>query len=133
MTIISQFDRTVSQMMRQFGSTAILQIATLGAYDPSTSEASVTYQNFQVNAVFLDYVRKAEGLGEEKNTLVQSGDKQVYIQPPQKATGVTMPVPKPNKDLIKINGVSYKIVTVKQFNTSMTAGGAVLYELYVRE
>lgn len=133
MTAFSQFDRVVATMMAKFGTVGYIQVATVGAYDPATSQVSVTYKDVPVNIITFDYIRKTEGLGEEKNTLVQSGDKQILVQPTQKAGGAVLPVPKPNKDLFKMNGVSYKIITSKQYNTSMTNDGAVLYELYIRE
>jgi hypothetical protein len=133
MTAFTQFDRVVATMMKQFGKVGYIQIVTLGEYDPSTSEVSSESTDVPVNFIAFDYVRKTEGLGEEKNTLVQSGDKQILVQPPQKAGNTAIPIPKPNKDLFKIDGISYKIITAKQHNPNLTDDGAVMFELYIRE
>lgn len=127
-------DRTVASMMAKFGTTAQIRIAISEAYDPSTSENVVDYHDYPVNAMFFDYIRKTEGLGAENQTLIQSGDKQVYIQPPQKTDfGMALPTISPNKSLLIFGDKIYKIVTLKQHNPSMTNDGCVLFEMYVRE
>lgn len=131
---MNQLDRTVASMMSRFGTTAYVSVAISEEYDPSTSENTVTYQDYLVNVMVFDYVRKTEGEGEEKNTLIKTGDKQVYVQPPQK-TEVGLPLPhlNANKDLLKIGDNIYKIVTVKQLNPALSQDSCVLYELYIRE
>lgn len=127
-------DRTVANMVARFGTTAYISVAASEVYDPATSKNIVTFQDYLVNVMFFDYIRKTEGVGTENNTLVQTGDKQVYVQPPQKnGSGVPLPSLQPNKDLLKFNGKVYKIVTVKQYNPSQSLDGCILYELYVRE
>lgn len=135
MTAFTQFDRAVSSMMSKYGGAAILHIVEGSTYDPSTSENIETITDYNVNAMFFDYVRKTEGLGSDGNTLVKSGDKQVYIQPLQKSNPSfnPIPLPDPTKDKLTIGNVQYKIVTAKQLNPSNTDDGCVLYELYVRQ
>jgi hypothetical protein len=111
-----------------------VSVAISETYDPTTSENTVSYQDYAVNILVFDYVRKQEGVGTEKNTLVQTGDKQVYVQPPQKTdTGIPLPHLSPNSDFLKVGDKTYKIVTVKQYNPSMSSDGCIVYELYVRE
>jgi hypothetical protein len=111
-----------------------VSVAISETYDPTTSENTVSYQDYAVNILVFDYVRKQEGVGEEKNTLVQTGDKQVYVQPPQKTdAGIPLPHLSPNSDFLKVGDKTYKIVTVKQYNPSMSSDGCIVYELYVRE
>lgn len=134
MNIIPQFDRTVANMMRSFGTSAQLRIAISEAYDPETSENIVEYHDYPVNAMFFDYLKKNEGLGTDGKTLIQSGDKQVFVQPPQKTeTGIPLPVASPNKWFLVLGEKTYKVITLKQHNPSMTNSGCILYELYVRE
>lgn len=131
---MNSFDRTVASMMSRFGTTAYISVALSEAYDPSTSENIVTYQDYLVNVMVFDYVRKTEGEGEEKNTLIKTGDKQVYVQPPQKTeVGISLPHLNANRDFLKIGGSVYKIVTVKQLNPALSQDSCVLYELYIRE
>jgi hypothetical protein len=131
---MNQLDRTVASMMSKFGTPAYISVAINEEYDPATSENTVTYQDYLVNIMVFDYVRKSEGEGTEQNTLIKSGDKQVYVQPPQKTeVGLALPHLNANKDLLKIGDKFYKIVTVKQLNPSLAQDSCILYELYVRE
>jgi hypothetical protein len=132
--MITGFDRTVASMMSKFGTTANISVAISEAYDPETSENIVTYQDYPVNIMVFDYVRKNEGEGTANNTLVQTGDKQVYVQPPQKTeVGIALPHLHANRDFLKISDKTYKIVTVKQLNPSLAQDNCILYELYIRE
>jgi hypothetical protein len=131
---MNSFDRTVASMMAKFGTTAYISVAVSEEYDPSTSENTASYQDYLVNIMAFDYVRKNEGEGTEKDTLVKTGDKQVYVQPPQKTeVGLALPHLNANRDLLKIGDKQYKIVTVKQLNPSLLQDSCILYELYVRE
>jgi hypothetical protein len=131
---MNSLDRTVASMMSKFGTTAYISAAISEDYDPTTSENVVTYHDYPVNAMFFDYVRKTEGEGTEHNTLIKTGDKQVYVQPPQKNDeGLPLPHFSPNRDYLKVGVKTYKIITLKQLNPSLTTDGCVLYELYVRE
>ena len=77
---------------------------------------------------------KTEGEGTEKDTLIKTGDKQVYVQPPQKTeVGLALPHLNANRDMLKIGSNTYKIITVKQLNPSLAQDSCVLYELYIRE
>jgi hypothetical protein len=131
---MNAFDRTVASMMSKFGTTAYISAAISEVYDPSTSENTVTYQDYLVNIMVFDYVRKTEGEGTEKDTLIKTGDKQVYVQPPQKTeVGLALPHLNANSDMLKIGSKTYKIITVKQLNPALSQDSCVLYELYIRE
>lgn len=131
---MNAFDRVVLSMMSKFGTTGSIYVAISESYDPSTSENTVSYQDYPVNIMLFDYVRKTEGEGTQSNTLIKTGDKQVFVQPPQKTeVGIALPHLNSNRDLLKLGDKTYKIVTAKQLNPSMTQDGSVLYELYVRE
>lgn len=125
-------DRTVASMMSKFGTTAQVVVVTNEYYDPSSSENVVTTLEYDVSALIFDFIRKGDGLGTENNTLIQTGDKQVFIQPPDKIGGVPLPHILPNRDKIRINGTLYKIIVLKQDNMSITQQGCVMYELFVR-
>jgi hypothetical protein len=131
---MNALDRTVATMMSRFGTTGTIKVAISEAYDPATSENSVTYQEYPVNVMAFDYVRKMEGEGTQGDTLIKTGDKQVYVQPPQKTeVGLALPHLNANRDLLVISDKIYKIVTVKQLNPSLAQENCILYELYVRE
>jgi hypothetical protein len=131
---MNQLDRTVASMMSKFGTPAYISVAINEEYDPATSENTVTYQDYLVNIMVFDYVRKSEGDGTQNNTLIKTGDKQVYVQPPQKTEiGLSLPHLNANRDLLVLADKTYKIVTVKQLNPSMVQENSILYELYIRE
>lgn len=126
-------DRAVAKITGMFGTQAIIRIVTGQQYDTTTSQNVVTYTDYNVNVIIQDYLRKEDGLGAERNTLIQSGDKQVYVQPPQKIGSLPLPTISPNQDLFVFGGKVYKIVFLKQLNPSMSVNGCVAYELYIRE
>lgn len=132
--MISEFDDMVSDMMQMFGTIAYVRVVTGQVYDTQTRENILTTEDYRVKACFFDYLDKKSGVGTEPNTLIQSGDKQVLIQPPHKSqTGIPLPHIDPNKDLFKLDDKIYKIVTIKEYNTSLSREGCVLYEAYIRE
>lgn len=132
--MISAFDDVVANMMQEYGTTAHIVVTTAEEYSPDTSENETKEVEYRVRAMFFDYIDKMAGKGTERNSLIQSGDKQVYIQPPHKTSaGIPLPHIDTNKDRLKVNGTTYKIVTIKQYNPSMSRAGCVLYEAYIRE
>lgn len=132
--MICAFDEVVMNMMQEFGTTAHIVVTTEERYDPETSENIVEKVNYKVKACFFDYLDKNAGVGTERNTLIQTGDKQVLIQPPHKTeTGVPLPHIQPNRDALKIGEKLYKIVALKEYNPSLSRAGCVLYEAFVRE
>jgi hypothetical protein len=132
--MITGFDRVVANMMSKLGTTACIKIIIDENYDTSTSENMITTHDYPVNVMFFDYVRKNEGIGSENGTLIQTGDKQVYVQPPQKNDdGLPLPHFSANNSLLKFGDKLYKIITIKQINPSQTVNGSILYELYIRE
>lgn len=132
--MIDAFDNLVADMMYSYGTTAYVLVTTKEEYNPDTSENKVEVVPYKVRAIFFDYIDKTAGVGTEKNSLVQTGDKQVFIQPPHKTeAGIPLPHILPNSDKLKIGDKVYKIVVIKEFNTSMSRQGCVLYEAFVRE
>ena len=126
------FDAVVMNMMRRFGGVATLETQTIGTYDPSTSDATNTTNQYSVNFLLFDYTNK--NMGDKSNTgaIILAGDKQCFVQPTNKvAGGVAMPEVLANRDSIIINNVRWKILTAKAVNTS--AADAVLYEYHLRK
>jgi hypothetical protein len=131
---MNAFDRTVANMMSRFGTDAHMIVSVSEVYDTSTSENTVVTHDYLVNAMFFDYVRKNEGEGTQQNTLIRTGDKQVYVQPPQKNDdGLPLPNFSANNTQLKVGNKTYKIITLKQLNPNLSNDGCILYELYVRE
>lgn len=127
------FDSVVTNMMSRFGGPATVLVAGASVYDPATSSSVVVDIPYQVHAIFMDLTLQRNGARDLSNSLVQEGDKEVYVQPANKADpNLTFPTELfPNKDRIQVGTKVYKIVSFKQINTTMS--NAVLLQLYVRE
>lgn len=127
-TALDPIIRTISNMMSRFGGTSTLTVTTSESsydYDTSTSEEVVT--DYPVQSIAFDYIQKKDGIGSgEGNTLIRSGDKQIFIKPYP-----SLPLPNPRTDNVTYKGTVYTIVTVKDYNPSGVQ--SVLYELFIRE
>lgn len=128
---VDDFDGCVRDFMNDFGFVATYLQYTVGAYDPTTGSNTSTTIQTSVNAILLDRLLKNDGLGTQYGSLIQAGDKQLFIQPIQKSNTLASPIiVDPSKDRIQIGTTIYKIVTSKEINT--TAANQVLIELYIR-
>lgn len=64
-----------SQLIDEEGRSMTLRRNTVGAYDPATSSANVTYVDTVVKGLFINYNSK-----EVDGTQVQSGDRKVILK-----------------------------------------------------
>lgn len=133
MTAFSDFDGAVAEFMQEFGFTATyLQPDGTSTYDPATGTNSVNYLRIPVKAVQMDLNLRSNGTTVANNTLIQSGDKQLYIQPPNKTDAILLPLEvNPSSDKVEINGVVWRILTFKEITPS--ASDQILIELYIRK
>ena len=122
----SSLIRVVTNMMSRYGGPATALVVDEGVYDTTTSENVVGPDTeYDVLAMVFDYTLQSNGLQTAQGTLIETGDKQVFVQPL-----ATMPVLRPNKDFFLVGNVKYRIVTYKELNPSQSAN--VLIELFVR-
>lgn len=120
---------TVIEFMNESGFVAFITRVS-GEYDPELSTVVNTSKTIPVRAIILDLTLQSNGLGEKLGTDILAGDKQLFVQPPRGSSG---PIPlqlDPGKDTVKVGTTVYKIVTVKEINTTGTY--PILYELYIR-
>jgi len=130
--MLSDFDSVVADMMVDMGGTATLLIESTPVYDPSTGIYEPVETSYLVNTILLDYPTSKAGISSNTGTLIEAGDRQCFVQPRNKvSTRYTMPVVKPNKDKIKINGEIWKILALKDTNPS--GANSVLLELHIRK
>ena len=130
MTALSDFDGAVSEFMQEFGFYATYMQPN-STYDPATGTNTVTYTETPVQAIQMDLNLRSNGLTVAPNTLIESGDKQLYIRPPNKVdASASALVVNPSSDKVKINGVLWRILTFKEI--SPDASDQVLIELYIR-
>lgn len=135
MADLADFDELVSSFMDDFSAVCylVVQDDSSAIYDPvlSTLTGAVTI-NYPCNAIFIDFTLQRYGQQDQQGTLIQSGDKQCFLQPINKFDqSLIMPVIQPNKDRISVAGKLYKIASLKMTNPTM--GNNILYELHLKE
>lgn len=124
------FKRVVENMMNRYGGTATIITRKEGTYNPQTSEyTQPTEIRYTVKAIVMDLTLQSNGMQVAPNSLIQAGDKQVFIQPI--SNGITLPSLIAGKDIVRIGSDDWNIVTIKQVNPSGTNNA--LLELYVRK
>jgi hypothetical protein len=124
---LDPFVRVVTNMMRRFGGpSTLIYKGESGEYDPSQSGPQTTDVEFPVRTITFDYIQKVEGVGTKTGSMIQDGDKQVYMQP-----SASVPRPRPEIDKIVYKNTTYSIVSVKEMD--VTGSTVILYELCIRQ
>lgn len=137
MSDFSDFRAAVSGLMDDFGTTAtyIAQIDT-GEYDPATGQVSVTVGEYSVRAIMTDMTLRSNGQTVKSGTLIQEGDKLVFVEPTTELLPVLYPSgaieADPTDDKIKVGSITYKVVSVKVVDPAATGTAPIVWELYVR-
>lgn len=119
--------RTVLTMMSRYGGDATLVVDSGdGIYDPATSTTTPNIKEYPLRILAQDYIQKTNGIVSETGKLIQTGDKQFFIQPDD-----TVPVPRVGVDYIIFQGKRWMPVTLKDYNPSGTK--SYLYEVFARQ
>lgn len=130
MADFTDFDEALSEFFDEFGFEATY-LKYENSYSSTTLKNTQTVTEIPVEAILLDLTLQSNGLSTKFGTLVMAGDKELYIRPPNKtdpsAAALTID---PANDRVKVNGVTYKIVTMKEINT--TATEPLVFDLYIR-
>lgn len=133
MSAIAPFDRMVKRYFDLYGfEVNIVKYETSSEYDVDSSSFPVNERLVPARGMLFDYILKKDGTGKYGNTLIQEGNKQLYILPPVKNTqyaGDPLETIDPTSDKIKIKNDLYEIVTFKEVNPSTT--DSCLWELYI--
>ena len=116
--------KTVTDMMKRRGGDAQFVSSGVPIYDPVTSAAVSTEVIYPVRALVFDYVQKSLGMGVQGDSLVRSGDKQVFIKP----SGFPRPIAK--VDSFMYQGSRFSVIVAKEINPS--GDNVLLHELHVR-
>jgi hypothetical protein len=122
----SDFNSVVSEFFdAQDWSTKCYLIKYTDSYDETTSENTQVEKKYETKAMIFDYIKKNEGLSTESQTLIKTGDKQVFLKPSRFFSEIDS-----SKDRLQVGSKIYKIITVKDFNPNLS--NCLYYELYVR-
>jgi len=131
MPTLDDFDQVVLDMMVDFGGTATYIKQDSYSFDPVTGLNSILKTEITVEAIIMDVYANLGGIGNKSNTLIQEGDKIIYIRPPEKVDSTATPLNiDPSQDKIVFGNITYNIVTVKDINPS--SDNLILHEVYVR-
>jgi hypothetical protein len=129
--MFEDFDHTVLHFMNEWGSDFQYIRSVDGEYNPATGSTSSTEKKFLVRGIMMDMTLQSNGLGTRYGTQILAGDKQFFMQPPNKATdGAPALVVNPTTDRIKLGNVLYSIVTFKEVNP--TGADPIVFELVLR-
>lgn len=118
---------TAQELQVEFGGPVTVRRVVTGEYDPDLGQApATTVDNDGIGALF-DYSAQAAGLANIAGSVIETGDKQLYLAP-ELAAGGAMPEPRP-ADLVLALGATWHVVTVK---TQAPPGLTLLYEIQLR-
>lgn len=114
MSASDDFDRMILEFMQDDPQTATYHQYLSGVYNPATSEYTTTQVDTQVQCIVQDFDRLNAGFSSKFNTLIEAGDREMYMRPTEKVNHLATPiVPNPTKDRVTVNGITYKIEIVK--------------------
>lgn len=132
MSYFAEFDKTALEMVNLFGTTATYIKNTGGSYNPATGEYSLAQTTFPIKCIVMDLTLQSNGNTYRNGTMIEAGDKQVYIIPPEKINPTAdVLIVNPSTDKILIGTKEWNIVTSKEYNPSQSDN--VLIELYIRK
>lgn len=123
MSYNTPFHSVVNNFMGKFGSSTTL-IVDNGTGTYVDSEYIPTIITLTAKVMVFDYIKKTDGVSTEQNTLIQTGDKMLYVK-------LDTPYDlKPAFTKVLLGSVPYKIVALKDLNPTM--GDSIVYEIYAR-
>lgn len=130
--MFDDFDRLVSEFMSDFGFYATYRRMVSSTPNDTTGSVDVITEDIEIQAIRMELIRPIEGSGSKTSTQIQDGDLTLYVRPTEKTDEFADAlVIDPSADRVIINNVTWKIVTVKEYNPS--ASDCILYELYIRK
>ena len=128
---MEDFDSAIMSFFTEFGFSATYLQAGTATYNPATGENTVAVTEIPVEAIQLDLPLVRNGMSTSTGTLIQDGDKQLFIRPPNKADeNATVLVVNPAADRVRIGSTEWRIVAAKE--TNPTGSNQILIELYIR-
>lgn len=128
----ADFDRVVMEFMNEMGFTATFVHQVSSTPNNTTNTPTVVTESTPVQAIRMELIRPTEGSGTKTATTIQDGDLTLFVRPTEKTNALASPLSiKPSTDKFIINGVTWKVVTVKEHNPS--SSDCILYEFYIRK
>lgn len=129
------FDKVVDKYMSRYGFDIQIEYLTPASdYDTESGTVIEVKELVNARAMLFDMTLQSNGTGNFRSTLIEAGDKQLFIKPITKNTeyqDVLLETITPARDRIVIGGDKYKVVTFKEVNPSTS--NSCLWELYIRK
>lgn len=129
------FDKVVDKYMSRYGfDIQIEYLSPESDYDTESGTIIEVKELINARAMMFDMTLQSNGTGNFRSTLIEAGDKQLFIKPITKNSeyqDVTLDTITPARDRIVIGGDKYKVVTFKEVNPSTS--NSCLWELYIRK
>jgi hypothetical protein len=133
MSAMDKFHKVVAKEMSRYGFDVNITVNRGdGVYDPVTSTYTESTTTLICRGILFDYTLQSNGTSTHKSTLIQAGDKHLFLQPPMQVDPNTLITSlSPEKDNITIGTDTYSIVTFKEVNPSVS--NSCLWEVYIRK
>lgn len=123
MDFYARMQATANKMLKGKGQTIILSRNSVGAYDPTTGESTITVTTQTGYGAIFDYSdRNIDG------ELILSGDKQLILSAVN-STGTALTAPEVNDTVTDVGSVVRTITRIKAVSP---AGTTVLFECNLR-
>lgn len=131
MSVASDFDSTVLAFMQDDPLTVSYISSSQGVTNYETGEYLPTTVATPCKALLLDLTRNGAGLSTKFGLQIVQGDKELYLQPPEKANPLVAPlVITPGSDKIIIGSVTYTVAYMTEINP--TGASPILYNFMLK-
>jgi len=125
------FDVTVAEFMDELGTSGTYVHKIQGEYDPATGQVEATLVETPVQVIVMDLTLQSNGFSTKYGTLVEAGDKEIFVRPPVKSDPTAQLLEmSPAGGRIIVGSIEYKIVSIKSIDP--TGASPIIYSLYVR-
>ncbi len=132
MSAESDFSRAIYEFFQDDPATGYyIREVGEGTYDPNTSLYTADLEEIPVRVILQDLTYTANGVSTKYGTLIQMGDKDCYILPPNKECCLNDPINlDPTKDRLRVGNITYKIAVVK--SADPTGSNALVYNILLK-
>lgn len=122
--------RAMVDLMYEVGANVTYTHRSDGEYDPATGTMTETETVFTVRGIMMDMPLNRNGMQIKDGTLIQDGDKVLYLVPPADMLGPNPTLENTATDFVLAGGVRWRVYNVKTLNPDGT--GVIVYEFYLR-
>jgi len=131
MSVASDFDRAILEFMQDDPLTVTYVSSSSGTMNYETGEYVPILVSTPCAALLLDLTRNNAGFSTKFGLLVTQGDKEVWLQPPEKADRYAEPlVITPGADKVVIGSTTYTVAVMTEINP--TGDSPVIYNMMLR-